>query len=70
MKLYMHRKLPRHISGPISGFLIIKPDGTLLWDTKPLTIVRELNRLQRRIKQLETQVDEMMADNCYKDTYE
>jgi hypothetical protein len=66
MKLYTHRKLPT----PVSGFLIIKPDGTTLWDFKPVEIVKELNRLQRRIKQLETQVDEMMADNCYKDTHE
>ena len=66
MKLYTHRKLPTFVS----GFFIIKPDGTLLWDTKPIGIVKELNRLQRRIKQLETQVDEMLADNCYKETHE
>jgi hypothetical protein len=66
MKLYKHRKLHPNFN----GFVIIKPDGTLLWDTKPLTIVKELNRLQRRIKQLETQVDEMMADGCYKETHD
>ena len=38
MKLYRHRKL--HPS--FNGFVIIKPDRTLLWDTKPLTIVKEL----------------------------
>ena len=66
MKLYTHRKLLTLGT----GFFIIKPDGTLLWDNKPIAIVKELNRLQRRIKQLETQVDEMLADNCYKDTHE
>lgn len=54
----------------IIGFYIIKPDGKRLHDVYPVTIVKELNRLQRRIKQLETQVDEMMADNCYKETHE
>ena len=31
---------------------------------------RELYAANERIKQLETQVDEMLADNCYKETHE
>lgn len=31
---------------------------------------RQLAGANKRIKELETQVDEMMADNCYKETHE
>jgi hypothetical protein len=33
-------------------------------------IETEVGAFRKRIKQLETQVDEMMADNCYKETHE
>ena len=61
---------PIRIAPPRDGFLIHTPDGRYLHDVRPIGIVRELNRLMDRIKQLETQVDEMMADNCYKETHE
>ena len=68
MKLYKLKTIKYLIK--TIGFYIVKPDGKRLHDVYPVTIVKELNRLQRRIKELETQVDEMLADNCYKETHE
>ena len=44
------------------GFLIQTPTGKTLFDTRPRGIVRELNRLNDRITQLETENDAMRAD--------
>ena len=68
MKLYKLKTIKYLIK--IIGFYIVKPDGKRLHDVYPVTIVKELNRLQRRIKQLETERDEMLADQCYKETHE
>jgi len=50
---------PIIIAPPNKGFLIQTPTGKTLFDTRPLGIVRELNRLNDRIKQLEAKVDEL-----------
>ena len=44
-----HRNL-----GPVHGFTIHAPDGRTIKDVYPQFIVRELNRLNERIKRLES----------------
>jgi len=53
---------PIIIAPPNKGFLIQTPTGKTLFDTRPRGIVRELNRLNDRIEQLETENDSMRAD--------
>ena len=53
---------PIIIAPPNKGFLIQTPTGKTLFDTRPRGIVRELNRLNDRITQLETENDSMRAD--------
>jgi len=53
---------PIIIAPPNKGFLIQTTTGTTLFDTRPRGIVRELNRLNDRITQLETENDAMRAD--------
>ena len=60
MKRYESEKL--WYMGPIDGFIIHTPDDRQLIDTHPQTIVRELNRMADRIKQLEEENDAMRAD--------
>jgi hypothetical protein len=50
------------IALPDKGFLIQTPTGKTLFDSRPRSIVRELNRLNDRIKQLEIENDSMRAD--------
>lgn len=60
MKRYTHivlRRMP-----PLNGFSIKTPDGKFLSDIRPRGIVKELNRLNDRITQLETENDAMRAD--------
>ena len=60
MKRYTHivlRRMP-----PLNGFSIKTPEAKFLSDIRPRGIVRELNRLNDRIKQLETENDAMRAD--------
>jgi hypothetical protein len=42
-----------HNLGPRNGFCIHKPDKKVMWDERPITVVKELNRLLRRIEKLE-----------------
>lgn len=51
MKRYKYTKLMK--LGPVDGFMIHTCDDRKLKDTHPQTIVRELNRLNDRIKRLE-----------------
>ena len=53
---------PIIIAPPNKGFLIQTPTGKTLFDTCPRGIVRELNRLNDRIEQLETENDALRAD--------
>ena len=48
---YKFKKLPK--LGPRDGFCIVCPDERGLWDYSPVTIVKELNKLLRRIQELE-----------------
>ena len=60
MKRYTHivlRRMP-----PLNGFSIKTPEGKFLSDIRPRGIVKELNRLNDRITQLETENDAMRAD--------
>ena len=60
MKRYTHivlRRMP-----PLNGFSIKTPEGKFLSDIRPRGIVRDLNRLNDRIKQLEEENDSMRAD--------
>ena len=60
MKRYTHivlRRMP-----PLNGFSIKTTEGKFLSDIRPRGIVRELNRLNDRIKQLEEENDAMRAD--------
>ena len=60
MKRYTHivlRRMP-----PLNGFSIKTPEGKFLSDIRPRGIVKELNRLNDRIKQLEEENDSMRAD--------
>jgi hypothetical protein len=50
---------PIIIAPPNKSFLIQTPTGKTLFDTCPRGIVRELNRLNDRIKELEAKVDEL-----------
>jgi hypothetical protein len=47
---------------PLNGFSIKTTEGKFLSDIRPRGIVRELNRLNDRIKQLEEENDAMRAD--------
>lgn len=47
--------------GPVDGFMIHTPDDRQIKDTHPQTIVRELNRLNDRIKRLEEAGDYLCA---------
>ena len=51
MKRYKTEQL--RVSGPIRGFLIHTPSGKTMRDIYPNTIVKELNRMAKRIKRLE-----------------
>ena len=58
MKRYTHivlRRMP-----PLNGFSIKTPEAKFLSDIRPRGIVRELNRLNDRIKRLEELGDEAM----------
>ena len=60
MKRYTNivlRRMP-----PLNGFSIKTPEAKFLSDIRPRGIVRELNRLNDRIKQLEEENDAMRAD--------
>jgi hypothetical protein len=39
--------------GPRDGFYIVKPDKKMILDISPVVIVKELNKLLRRINELE-----------------
>ena len=59
MKRYTHivlRRMP-----PLNGFSIKTPEAKFLSDIRPRGIVRELNRLNDRIKRLEEAGDEMIC---------
>ena len=53
---------PIRIAPPAKGFLIQTPTWKTLFDTRPHGIVRELNRLNDRIAQLEQENDALRAD--------
>ena len=53
---------PIIIAPPNKGFLIQTPTDKTLFDTRPRGIVKELNRLNDRIDQLETENDALRAD--------
>ena len=57
MKRYTHIVLFR--MPPLNGFSIKTPEGKFLSDIRPRGIVRELNRLNKRIKELEAKVNEL-----------
>ncbi len=60
MSRYTHivlRRMP-----PLNGFSIKTPEGKFLSDIRPRGIVRELNRLNDRITQLEQENDALRAD--------
>ena len=60
VKRYTHivlRRMP-----PLNGFSIKTPEAKFLSDIRPRGIVRELNRLNDRIKRLEEENDAMRAD--------
>jgi len=44
---------------PLNGFSIKTPDGKFLSDIRPRGIVKELNLLRDRIKELELKEDEL-----------
>ena len=50
---------PIIIAPPAKGFLIQTPTGKTLFDTRPRGIVKELNLLRDRIKELELKEDEL-----------
>ena len=60
MKRYTHIVL--HRMPPLNGFSIKTPELKFLSDIRPRGIVRELNRLNDRIKRLEEENDAMRAD--------
>ena len=60
MKRYKYTKLLK--LGPVDGFMIHTPDDRKLKDTHPQTIVRELNRLNDRIKRMEEAGDAMVKE--------
>jgi hypothetical protein len=51
-----------HRMPPLNGFSIKTPELKFLSDIRPRGIVRELNRLNDRIKRLEDENDAMRAD--------
>ena len=59
MKRYKTEQL--RVSGPIRGFLIHTPSGKTMRDIYPNTIVKELNRMAKRIKRLEEAGDAVAA---------
>jgi len=52
---------PIRIAPPIDGFLIKTPDERILYDTRPKTITKELNRLLDLIKRMEEAGDRLVA---------
>ena len=68
MSRYKYTKLLK--LGPVDGFMIHTPDDRKLKDTHPQTIVRELNRLNDRIKRLEEAGDALENDNYTSDNLE
>ena len=63
MSRYKYTKL-RNL-GPVHGFLIHTPDDRTLKDLYPQFIVRELNRLNDRIKRLEDAGDALSETQTY-----
>ena len=62
MKRYTHivlRRMP-----PLNGFSIKTTEGKFLSDIRPRGIVRELNRLNDRIKRLEEENNELRAEEA------
>lgn len=59
MKRYKTEQL--RVSGPIRGFLIHTPSGKTMRDIYPNTIVKELNRMAKRIKRLEEAGDALAS---------
>ena len=62
MKRYTHivlRRMP-----PLNGFSIKTPEAKFLSDIRPRGIVRELNRLNDRIKRLEEENNELRAEEA------
>ena len=47
---------------PRDGFYITKPNGGVFWDYHPISIVKELNKLSKRINELESENDALRAD--------
>ena len=47
---------------PRDGFYIVKPDGGVFFDYHPVSIVKELNKLLRDIKHLETVRDQLLEN--------
>ena len=60
MKRYTHIVL--HRAPPLNGFSIKTPSGKFLSDIRPRRIVMELNRLNKRITELEQENDALRAD--------
>ena len=61
MRRYAIERLP-HMP-PRNGFLIHTPKFSVLADTAPLTIVKELNRLLDRSRSLEAAIRTTLDDN-------
>ena len=61
MSRYKYTKL-RNL-GPVHGFIIRAPDGRTIKDIYPQFIVRELNRLNDRIKRLEEAGDALYENS-------
>lgn len=55
---YKLQKLPN--CGPRDGFYIVRPDKKMIMDISPVSIVKELNKLMRDIKHLETVRDQLL----------
>ena len=47
---------------PRDGFYIVRPDKKLIMDISPVSIVKELNKLLRDIKHLETVRDQLLEN--------
>ena len=62
MSRYKYTKLKN--LGPVHGFFINTPDSRTIKDIYPEFIVRELNRLNDRIKRLEEAGDEIIWAFC------
>ncbi len=62
MKRYRYKYTKLRSIGAYDGFIIHTPDDRSLKDLYPQFIVRELNRLNDRITQLERENDALRAD--------